>query len=247
MTTSQSSMSPLQENSQFAMTRWSIVLAAGQWPEGSTAKRAMSELAQIYWFPLYAYLRRKGSSPADAQDLVQGFFTRMLEKDTLISADQTKGKFRSFLLGSLKNFHANVWDASHAQKRGGSQPLLSLDRIDAESRYAIEPVDDMTPERLYEKQWALTVLDQVLKQLQQDYLTRGQSAIFDALEHVLVGGEKPSHAQIATQLNMNESAVKVAAHRLRKRYRELLRQEIAHTVAQGGSVDEEIRELLNSL
>jgi len=239
--------SSLPVGSPFAATRWSVVVAAGNWRGESAARRAMGELSQIYWFPLYAYLRGKGNSPPQAEDLVQGFFLRLLEKDALASVDPAKGKFRSFLLASLKNYLANEWDKSQAQKRGGGKQVLALDALDAEARYASEPVDQMTPDRIFERRWALAVLEQVLNRLRQEYTQRGQGPIFAALEQVLVGGQDASYAQIAEKLGMTEGAVKVAGHRLRRRYRQLLREEISQTVAQPELVDEEIRQLLASL
>lgn len=239
---------PVRGGSQahFFATRWSMVLAAGDWRAGSTARRAMDELARLYWFPLYAYLRRRGNSPVAAEDLVQGFFTHLLAKDALATVDRTKGKFRSFLLAALQNYLANVWDQQHAAKRGGDRTILALDTMDAETRYALEPVDTMTPERVYERRWALAVLEQVLVRLRGDYQQRGQGEIFTVLEPVLVGAAT-GYAGLAAQLNMTEAAVKVAAHRLRRRYRELLRAEIAQTVAEPDLVEEELRELLASL
>jgi RNA polymerase sigma-70 factor (ECF subfamily) len=207
----------------------------------------MGELARMYWFPLYAYLRRKGNPPSQAEDLVQGLFTRLLEKDALVAVDRSKGKFRSFLLASLNNFLANEWDKSRATKRGGGQEILSLDAMAAEARYAAEPMDEMTPERVFERRWALAVLEQVLARLREAYVGRGQGEVFAALEHVLVGGEGAGYGQIAERLGMTEAAVKVAGHRLRRRYRELLREEIGQTVSEPGLVDEEIRQLLGSL
>lgn len=236
-----------QSSSQFAQTRWSLILAAGQWPDGSAAEHAFNALAKQYWYPLYAYLRRKGSSPHQAEDLVQGFFTHLLEKDALQHVDQDKGKFRAFLLASLKNFHANVRDQQRTLKRGGAVQHFSLDTAGAEKRYNTMPMDTMTPDRLYDRQWALTVLDQVLQQLKHNYTQQQQAHLFDALEHLLVGGKKVGYAQIGLQLSMTESAVKVAAHRLRQRYRQLLRETITHTVENPALVDEEIKELLNCL
>ncbi len=240
---------PIRGGSQarFFATRWSMVLAAGDWRAGSTARRAMDELARLYWFPLYAYLRRRGNSPVAAEDLVQGFFTHLLAKDALASVDRTKGKFRSFLLAALQNYLANVWDQQHAVKRGGDHTMLALDTMDAETRYALEPVDTMTPERVYERRWALAVLEQVLVRLRGDYQQRGQGELFTVLEPVLVGGAGTGYADLATQLGMTEAAVKVAAHRLRRRYRELLRAEVAQTVAEPDLVEAELRELLASL
>ncbi len=189
MAASHTPTSPLGPGSRFAATRWSMVVTAGNWRAGSAARRAMGELARQYWFPLYAYLRRKGNPPAQAEDLVQGFFTRLLENDALADVDRSKGKFRSFLLASLKNFLANEWDKNHAAKRGGGREVLSLDARDAEARYSVEPADTMTPERVFERRWALTVLDQVLARLREEYGRRGQGAVFAAMEHLLVGAE----------------------------------------------------------
>jgi RNA polymerase sigma-70 factor (ECF subfamily) len=247
MANSNTPSAPLGRDSRFAPTRWSVVLAAGNWRAGTAARRAMGELARLYWFPLYAYLRRKGSAPPLAEDLVQGFFTRLLEKDALVAVDRAKGKFRSFLLASLNNFLTNEWDKRRAAKRGGDAAALSLDVVDAEARYAAELTDELTPERVFERRWALAVLEQVLTRLRADYAERGQGAVFAALEHVLVGGAAAGYDQIAGRLGMSPAAVKVAAHRLRRRYRELLRDEIAQTVAEPGLVDEEIQHLLDSL
>jgi RNA polymerase sigma factor (sigma-70 family) len=239
----QSTSSP----SRFAATRWTLIVAANNWRADSSAHRAMSQLAALYWFPLYAYLRRKGHDPAHAEDLVQGFFTRLLEKDALAAADRTKGKFRSFLLASLQNYVTNEWDKSRASKRGGGDKTIPLDALAAEARYAAEPAAELTPERVYERRWALEVLDQVLARLREEYAARNQAALFTALESLLVAGNRAPYATLAIQLHMSEGAVKVAAHRLRKRYRELLREEIAHTVADPALVDDEIRDLLASL
>jgi RNA polymerase sigma factor (sigma-70 family) len=248
MATSPTPSSSLSPGSRFAATRWSIVIAAGDRRAATAARRAMGELARQYWFPLYAYLRRKGLAPPQAEDLVQGFFTRLLEKDALAAADRSRGKFRSFLLASLQNFLANEWDKAHAQKRGGTAAILAFDALDAETRYAAEPADEMTPERVFERRWALAVLDQVLTRLREEYAQRGQTAVFAALEaQVLVGGDTVSHRQIAAQLGLTEGAAKVAAHRLRQRFRQLLRDEISQTVSDHALVDEELRQLLASL
>jgi len=234
--------------SDFAPTRWSMVLAAGDWLAGSTARRAMEELAKTYWFPLYAYLRRRGSPPEEAEDLAQGFFTQLLEKDSLAAVDRTKGKFRAFLLASLKHFLTNQWDKTQAQKRGGGTTPIALDALTAEARYTLEPVDNMTPERLFEQRWAWAVLDQVLQRLRDQYQAKGQSQLFDALKGSLTSGTPtPTYAALARQLGMPEGTLAVAAHRLRRRYRELLRDEIAQTVSAPELIDEEIRFLLGCL
>jgi RNA polymerase sigma-70 factor (ECF subfamily) len=196
---------------------------------------------------LYAYIRRRGFSAAEAEDLTQEFFGRLLEKNALARVDRSKGRFRAFLLASLKHFLANEGDKERAQKRGGGRRPIPLDALDAEARYQIEPVDDMTPERVFERRWALAVLEAVLQRLREEYVKRGQGAIFAELENVMVKGEEGSHAEIARRLGMTAEAVKAAGHRLRRRYRELLREEIGQTVAEAGLVDEEIRALLASL
>lgn len=240
-----SSSSPPQ--TAFHATRWSVVLAArGGSP--SAARRALGELIQAYWYPLYAFVRRRGQSAAEAEDLTQEFFTRLLERHDLASVDPAKGRFRSFLLASLKHFLANEWDRRHALKRGGRRQALSLDTLDAETRYGLELADELTPEKLFERKWALTVLDQVLVRLKGEYAAAGKAALFDALKGFLTGlASEASQAQIAVNLGLTPNAVRVAVHRLRKRYRHLLREEISQTVATPADVDEEIRFLLGCL
>ena len=246
MATADTPPSTANPAARFAPTRWTMIRAARNWHADSAARHAMDELARIYWFPLYAYLRRKGIDPAHAEDLVQGFFARLLEKNALTAVDRSKGKFRSFLLASLQNFLANETDKDRAKKRGGGN-VLALDALEAEARYAAEPADHMTPERVFERRWALAVLDQVLTHLRADYTRRGHAEVFAALEHLLVGTDGPDYRTIARRLASTEPAVKIAAHRLRRRYRELLREEIAQTLSQPELVDEEIRQLLASL
>jgi RNA polymerase sigma factor (sigma-70 family) len=232
----------------FTATRWSIVLAAAIDQSGISGRRALEELIQIYWFPLYAYIRRQGHGVQEAEDLVQEFFTRLLEKKYLAHVDRSKGKFRSFLLASLKHFLANEWDKSHTQKRGGQSRLIALDALKAEARYALEPVDTLTPDRLFERRWALAVLDHVLGRLRQEYLAHGKDDLFEGLKDSLIRGtEAIKYADIARELGMTEGAVKVAVHRMRQRYRDLLRDEIAQTVDSPAHVEEEIAYLLNCL
>jgi len=208
----------------------------------------LAELAQAYWVPLYAFIRRQGHDRAQAEDLAQEFFARLLEKNTLESVDRGKGKFRSFLLASVKNFLANEWDKSQTLKRGGGRTAIALDGLDAEARYALEPADDLTAERLFERRWAVAVLDLCLARLNKEYAGRGDAGTFEALKGSLTATvDAPAHADVARRLGMTEGAVKVAAHRLRKRYREILRDEIAQTVASPDLVDEEIRYLLSCL
>jgi len=214
----------------------------------STSRRALEELIRAYWFPLYAFIRRQGNSLQQAEDLTQGFFAHLLENDRLTTVDRSKGKFRSFLLAALKNFAADQRDKAHAAKRGGKRRALSLDTVVAEAHYAKELADTMTPERLFERSWAITVLNQVVLRLEREYAQRGKAAAFEALRHCLDGqADGQSHAEIGRQVGMSEGAVRVMAHRLRRRYRELLRDEIMQTVADSELVDEEIRHLLNCL
>ncbi len=240
----------------FAATRWSVVLAAagrggtdGAAASTSTSRRALEELIQAYWFPLYAFVRRQGNSPQQAEDLTQGFFAHLLENDGLTTIDRSRGgKFRSFLLAGLKNFMADQLRRAHAAKRGGGRRALSLDAVEAEAYYAKELTDTMTPERLFERSWAIAVLNQVVLRLEQEYAERGKSAVFDALRYCLDGqADGQSHVEIAGQLGTTEGAVRVMAHRLRRRYRELLRDEITQTLADVELVDEEIRYLLSCL
>jgi len=228
---------------QFAATRWTVVLTAGQ-TASPQAGRALEELCRAYWYPLYAYVRRRGYDVHEAEDLTQEFFARLLAKNYLADVDRAKGKFRSFLLASLKHFLANEWDRAHAAKRGGGQLFLSLDTKTAETRYLSEPADELTAEKLLERQWALALLDQVLDRLQAEFVADGKAAQFEQLKVFLTEGKgSTSYASVAAKLGTTEGAVKVAAHRLRRRYRELLREEISHTVATPAEVEEEIRHL----
>ena len=236
------------ERAGFAATRWTVVLAAAGERSGGQRRRALEELAQVYWFPLYSYIRRRGHGAAQAEDLTQGFFARLLEKESLAAVDREKGRFRSFLLASVKNFLANEWDKSQAAKRGGGRTIIAWDGLEAEARYALEPADELTPERLFERRWALAVLGQVLARLRQEYGERGRADLFEAVQCCLTGtDERASHGETGRQLGMSEGAVKMATSRLRKRYRELLREEIAGTVDSPEQVAEEIRFLLDCL
>jgi RNA polymerase sigma-70 factor (ECF subfamily) len=231
------------KDASFATTHWSTVLLTGQ--TGSPqAEAALAKLCQTYWYPLYVFVRRQGHSPEDAEDLVQGFFARVLEKDYLKGADPAKGKFRSFLLMMLKRYMANEWDRANRQKRGSGQTIISLDADTTELRYQTELADEMTPERAFERQWALTLLQQVLEGLETEYRGAGRAQLFEALKALLSGGKADcSYAEIGQRLGTTEGTVKVTVHRLRRRYRQLLKQEIAHTVSGPEEVEEEIREL----
>jgi len=228
---------------RFATTRWSVVVAAGRTPSPDT-RQALTALCEAYWYPLYAFVRRKGHSVDDAQDLTQAFFGELLEKDRLRAADKERGRFRGFLLAALENFLANQWRRAGAAKRGGGQPVISLDLERGESQYRLEPAHELTPEKLYERRWALTMLENALTQLRDEYARREKLDVFDRLRDCL-GGDARSvpYAQLATELEMTEPAIKVAVHRLRKRYREILRAEIAETVSSPEEIDDELRAL----
>jgi RNA polymerase sigma-70 factor (ECF subfamily) len=227
----------------FVTTHWSVVLTAGR-SDTTRARDALAKLCQTYWYPLYTYVRRRGHSPEDAQDLTQEFFARLLEKNWVGHADQTKGHFRSFLLSALNHFLSDEWDKARAQKRGGGVPRVPLQFDTAETRYGVESADNVTPERSFELRWALTLLEEVLNRLRGEYEQEGKAALFAALNPCLVGERTAQpYAELAKKLGVNEGTVKSAVHRLRQRYRQLLRDEIAQTVAGPGEVEEELRHL----
>jgi len=231
----------------FATTHWSIVLAAGD-QTSPQAQEALSALCGTYWYPLYAYVRRQGDPPEQAEDLTQEFFTRLLEKGFLRGVDPEKGKFRAYLMACFRHFLANERDRPLAQKRGGGQRHLSLDFADAEARYRLESAHELTPEKLYERQWALTLLDQVLNRLRDESIRDGHGRLFDTLK-VFLSGESPSlsYEQVGRGLGLSVGAVKVAVHRLRRRYRELLREEIGRIVGDPSEIDAEIQALFAAL
>jgi RNA polymerase sigma factor (sigma-70 family) len=224
-----------------------MVLSAGR-SDSTHAQAALEKLCRTYWLPIYAFVRRAGHNSHDAQDLTQEYFSRLLEKKSLAGVDPAKGRFRSFLLGSLKHFLANEWDKARAQKRGGGQRLIPIDVKHAETSCAIEPADQMTAEKIFERRWALTLLEQVMQQVREHYVRDGKTRLFEEIKSTLAGASRSApYAEIAARLGMSEGAVKVAVHRLRQRYRELLRAEIAHTVASPGEVEDEIRHLFAAL
>lgn len=231
----------------FCTTHWTDVLAAGR-IDSTRAHLALEKLCRTYWYPLYAFVRRVGHSPHDAEDLVQAFFTQCLEKNYFGAADQAKGRFRSFLLIALKRFLANERDKTNTRKRGGRLKSISLDSLTGEQRYALEPAEHLSADRLFERRWALTLLENVLARLREQQLARGKGESFELLKDSLTAGERGvAYAELAERLGTSEGAVKVAVHRLRQRYRELLEAEIAHTVASPGEVAEERRYLLTVL
>lgn len=231
---------------QFRTTHWSVVIRAGQ-GEGTEAAAALNELCQVYWYPLYAFARRQGQSPAEAEDLTQGFFACLLDRNFVAGADQDKGRFRAFLLTAFRRFLANAWNRQHMQKRGGFRSTIPLDAAWAESRYGVEPVQGSSPDVLYERQWAETLLDQVMRRLQGEYVESGRARLFERLEACLSRDETAwRYADIAHELGLTEAAVKMAMQRLRARYRSLLREEIAKTVASPEDVEAELRHLFSA-
>lgn len=229
---------------QFATTRWSVVLAAGGRAPASDV--ALATLCESYWYPVYAYLRRDGHTVEDAQDLTQAFFARLLEKHWVEAATPERGRFRSFLLASVKHFVSNERDRARALKRGGALPALPLET--GEHRYRHEPQDDTTPETLYHREWAQTVFDRVLGRLQDELTTAGKSHIFEALQpHVTNEDDAGSCRDAASVLGMSEGAVRVTVHRLRRRFRDLLRAEVAESVSADQSVDDEVQLLRTAL
>jgi RNA polymerase sigma-70 factor (ECF subfamily) len=232
----------------FATTHWTLVLAARRGGHAPEARAALTALCQSYWFPLYAFIRRQGHAADEAQDLTQEFFARLLEKDFLDAVDREKGRFRSFLLAACKHFLANERDRARARKRGGGRRPLPLDLRDAEARFGHEPAHTLTAEKLFDRRWALTLLDEVLARLRQEYAGKGKAELFEVLRPYLVGDpDTAPYAGTAGQLGLSKGAVKVAVHRLRQRYREVLREEIARTLDDPEQVDEEIRELFAAL
>jgi len=232
-------MHALPGSSQFPTTRWTLVVSAGA-PDRKEARSALVSLCEGYWYPLYAYLRRRGYPADQAQDLTQDFFMRVLEGRYLDRADPDKGRFRSFLLTSLKFFVADQEDLHCAHKRGGGT-VLPLEFLSGEERYQCEPAHDETPERIFERHWALSVLDRVVERLRNEFVHHGRPEHFERLKVFLLGHSDAPYATLAREMKMSEGALKVAIHRLRKRYRELLRQEIADTVADPAEVDSELR------
>ncbi len=239
--------SPRHTQRCFVTTHWSVVAKAAA-DDTTAARRALDQLCRTYWYPLYAYVRRSGHSPEQAQDLTQEFFARVLQLHWLAQADPAKGRFRSFLLTLLKRFLANEWDRSHARKRGGHVELVPFDVRQGETRYQAEPVDNVTPEQTFERRWAIALLDQVLEKLEQRQVAQGKAELFARLKPCLLGdGSALPCAQLAEALGMTETAVKVAVHRLRREYRQLLREEIASTVRSPRDVVTEMHHLFQVL
>ena len=245
--TSDSTQAPQEPAGCFVTTHWSVVLTAGR-SDTTRAQAALEQLCRNYWQPLYAYVRRAKHSREEAKDLTQAFFARLLAQNTVARADPARGRFRSFLLASLKHFLANEWDKARAQKRGGGAQLMTLEFDTAETRCVQPAAPGDSPDRAFDRQWALALLDLVLGRLRREYRDAGREEMFLGLKDTLGGGRAEiPYRELGAKLGMSEGAVKVAAHRLRARYRELLREEIANTVAGPEEVEEELRELFAAL
>jgi RNA polymerase sigma-70 factor (ECF subfamily) len=229
----------------FLTTHWSMV--QGLQSDPVSAEKALAELCRTYWYPMYAFARRQGYAAHDAEDVVQGFFARLLEKRDFGVLAREKGRFRSFLLAAAKHFFANERDRSRALKRGGGREWVSIDVLEAENRYAREPADGLTPQADFDRQWALSLLERVLERLRGEMVVAGRGGHFEAMKFVLTGGHGRSYVEVGRKLGMSEGAVKVAVHRLRERYRDLIRAEVAQTVSSEAELEEELRALLAAL
>jgi DNA-directed RNA polymerase specialized sigma24 family protein len=233
--------------SRFQTTSWSLVLAAAGQPT-THAHKAAAQLCRRYWRPVYSFVRRTGHSPDQAQDLTQGFFTVLLEKNYIGDADRQRGRFRSFLLTSVKHFLSNERDRAHALKRGGGQTPVSIDLMEAEGWYKAAAVESATPESLFERRWALSLLEQVMAKLRAEFAGAGKAGHFDKMS-ALLNGERDGagYKKLAVELEMTAGALRVAVHRMRRKYRDLLRAEIAETISTPEEIDEEIRFLMSAL
>jgi RNA polymerase sigma-70 factor (ECF subfamily) len=230
----------------FATTHWTVVLAAGQ-RHSPQADHALEELCRTYWFPLYAYVRRRGHAKADAEDLVQAFFARFLAKNYLAGLSEERGRFRAFLLAALKNFLINEWKHASRQKRGGGEATLSLDWETADTKFQVAAQNEPSPDQAFDREWALALLSRVIERLQAECVAEGKAKVFEQLKVFLAAGKgETAQSEVAKSLGMEEGAVRVAVHRLRKRYRQLLRDEIANTLSDPAMVDEEMRALFGA-
>ena len=241
-------MEDMSNPRQFVTTHWSLVAAAkpGQ-ADKSRAREALESLCRAYWYPLYAFVRSRGYSAVDAQDLTQAFFVRIIETGGFASADRQRGRFRSYLLGAMKHFLANEWHRAKTQKRGGKVQFIEWDALDMEARYAGTSEQSDNPELIFDREWALQTVADALQTLQEEMAEAGKSEQFDALKGSLTGEDKLSREELAAQLNMTEGAVKVAVHRLRQRYRKLLRAAVAETVSNEQDLEDEMRYLVEVL
>jgi RNA polymerase sigma factor (sigma-70 family) len=232
-----------REAVQFTTTHWSVVLAAHEIGSAAT-EAALAELCETYWYPLYAFVRRKGHSPHDAQDLTQAFFARFLEKKYVEQADRERGRFRTFLLAAFTHFLADEWDKSRRVKRGGGREIISFDAGSAEERYRLEPIDPLDAAKLYERRWVTALFDRVLARLEEEFRDSGKGDLFEGLKPSLIAEDSSeSYAQVGARTGLSEHAVKQAARRMRRRYRELFREEISQTVAGPREVEDELRHI----
>jgi len=230
----------------FTTTHWSVVMLAR--PDSPQATDALEKLCRTYWLPLYSYIRRQGYGPHDAQDFTQGFFARLLRANSFADVSRDKGKFRSFLLAALNHFLSDERDRARAEKRGGGQPVISLDETEAEQRYLQLPVMDLTPEKVFDRRWALTVLEQALERVREEYQSSGRQPLFEGLRGFLSAEAGPGdYNALAPKLGMSPGAVGVAVHRLRQRYRECIRLELGQTVASPADLDDEMNYLFAAI
>lgn len=232
----------------FATTQWSLIVEAARNDSMQSTRDALSTMCERYWYPLYAYVRRRGFKPDECSDLTQAFFAQFLEKNSIEHADPKRGRFRTFLLSSLKNFITNQWRHDQTQKRGGHLKKFSLEINQGEERYQLEPADTTTPETLFDRRWALTLLATTFEKLENEYTTPEKKRLFERIRPYVVGGaDKVPYREVSEELGMTENAIKVAVHRMRKRCGTILRAEIAGTVASEEEIDEELREMFKSL
>ena len=241
--------SPAGGADRFQSTRWSVVLVSAK-SQAPGSKEAFADLCQLYWYPLYAFIRYRGHAPEDAQDLVQGFFLHLIEHKTLSRVERSKGKFRSFLLASLQKYLSDEADRARCLKRGGGAVFVHLDSEGAEDRYLLEPVDELTPEKVFDARWAMALIGEVLNRLKREYDSQGKATTFQALRTFLDPINTKSllsYEEVAAQLQVSVGALKTLIHRLRKRYTALIREEISRTVSDAGDVDAEIHQLCEAL
>jgi RNA polymerase sigma-70 factor (ECF subfamily) len=232
---------------RFQTTHWSLVAAAGA-PTSAESRAALAALCEAYWYPLYAYLRRRGHGVDSAEELAQAFFAMLIESNTLKNADRSLGRFRSYLLGALKHFLGTQSQQAKAAKRGGGRRIVSLDTADAENRLHKELIDNRSPERIFDRQWALNVLNLALARLQEQFQHEGKTQLFANLHRYLTADDSElKYRQLCEEMEMSEGAIKVAVHRMRARYRQMVRQQVARTVASPSDVDDEIRRLFIAL
>ena len=237
---------PVENSSRFATTQWSMVVSAGK-KSSPDSEKALESLCEIYWFPLYAYVRRRVADANEAQDLTQSFFAELLEKNYVGAADPDRGRFRAFLLTALKHYLSKQWEKEKALKRGGGKQRLSLDFESADSSIKLQLASGLSPEQLYDQQWAVALLGRIMQRLRTEHVENEKVELFDELKDFVIGDHSGrSYADAAATLNISEAASRKAASRIRQRYRELLREEISHTVSDGNDVDQEIRNLFST-